>query len=797
MHRLTKLQRSIFLVISIFCTVDVAVAQGILEEIVVTARKRGENLQEVPVAIKAMAAEEIERLRVSSMRDFAELVPNLFMIETQNSAFAFVNIRGISAFRNIDPSIALVVDGVLSTSPNSFSQELFDVEQIEVLKGPQGALYGRNAMGGAINITTKQPTNEVEGFVRAGYGNGESYKLQSSISGPLIEDKLLGRIAASYYDSEGVRDNITLGIPSDPWENFSVRGKLLYLPTENISADLRFSISQDDGAALQFADNGPVFGPFISPVTGQPTGVSIGTAFGIFGPNSLQALAGPVVGGDPSFQNPANFINGNPFIGAADNNSVPVQGNLNGIDDRDIYNVSLKVDLDLGFATLTSVSSWDKVTAGQVGENPPRTPVAAAKNSQFRTSEAFSQEIRITSPDDQRLRWIFGGYVVQTDTFLSIALQRDADGIDNPATIIERDPLPVACPLGSNPFNPADPAFNTNCVLAFDGDDGDNLAYAVFAQFNYDLFEDWELSFSARFDKDERDQQILTPNRFLSFPTTLQFGDVRSASFSSFQPKFTVRWTPLDNAMLYATYAKGFRSGGFNRPGIQDRAAVLVGTPQVPGGIFDLFPKQETDGLEGGFKYATENGRFILNSAVFFTQIDNFQSFFFSPPLNNSQIVIPIEDVEIFGAEFDARLAVTEHMALSVGLGVMDSEIKEFSGTRAFEGNEAPNTPDITVNIGFEYQHPVNFAGIEGDVFLRVDYNRIGEVAYEPGNFDLRSPLDLLNLRAGINFGAGWSLIGWARNATNEDYLAEVVNTGGLNYPGKLRMYGFELTKRF
>ena len=177
-------------------------AEG-LEEIIVTALKRAESLQDAPASVTAFDAETIEEARIQSMRDYVNLTSNMTLMETQNNAFAFVNIRGLAQIRNVDPTVAVVVDGVLSTTSLAFSQDLYDIQQIEVLKGPQGALYGRNATGGAINITTKQPTNDPEVYIRGGFGNGDSVNLSGVASGPLVEDKLLGRIVVGYRDAEG------------------------------------------------------------------------------------------------------------------------------------------------------------------------------------------------------------------------------------------------------------------------------------------------------------------------------------------------------------------------------------------------------------------------------------------------------------------------------------------------------------------------------------------------------------------------------------------------------------------
>src|SRR5688572_5778935 len=182
-----------------------ASAQEVLEEIVVTALKRAESLQDAPATVTAFDAETIEQARIQSMRDYVSLTSNMTLMETQNNAFAFVNIRGLSQIRNVDPTVAVVVDGVLSTTSLSFSQDLYDIQQIEVLKGPQGALYGRNASGGAINITTKPPKPELEAFVRGGFGNGQNKTLSGVVSGPLGSGTLLGRLVAGVQDAEGWR----------------------------------------------------------------------------------------------------------------------------------------------------------------------------------------------------------------------------------------------------------------------------------------------------------------------------------------------------------------------------------------------------------------------------------------------------------------------------------------------------------------------------------------------------------------------------------------------------------------
>jgi iron complex outermembrane receptor protein len=211
-------------------------------EIVVTALRRDSTLQDTPAAITAFNAEAIENAGIDKAADFIGLTSNVQLIETQNAGNAFVIIRGITQNRNSEPSVAVVVDGVQQVNAAQFSQELFDIEQIEILKGPQGGLYGRNAIGGAIIINTKQPSDQFEGRVFAGVDNGFGYTLRAGISGP-ISDTLKFRLAGSYRDTNGYIPNTFLGEDADPLEDISLRGKLLWTPTDQLTVDLRASMS--------------------------------------------------------------------------------------------------------------------------------------------------------------------------------------------------------------------------------------------------------------------------------------------------------------------------------------------------------------------------------------------------------------------------------------------------------------------------------------------------------------------------------------------------------------------------
>lgn len=177
---------------------------GMLDEVTVTARKRDESLIDAPLTINAFSAEEIESAGILRPQDFIALTPNMQMVQTQNQGTSFIVVRGISQARNSEPSVAVLIDGVLMANPSQFNQELFDIEGIEVLKGPQGALYGRNAIGGAVIIRTRQPGDELAGNITVGYDSGPGYKVRAGLSGPLAGSETLKFAASmSYFDTDG------------------------------------------------------------------------------------------------------------------------------------------------------------------------------------------------------------------------------------------------------------------------------------------------------------------------------------------------------------------------------------------------------------------------------------------------------------------------------------------------------------------------------------------------------------------------------------------------------------------
>ncbi len=226
----------------------------VLEEVVVSARRRAESLQDVPIAVTAFTSSQIASAGIERPQDFIALTPNVSIVDTANAGDTQVTIRGQYSTRDAESSFSYVLDGVLITNPNGFNGELFDIEQIEVLKGPQGALYGRNATSGAILVQTKRPTNKFEGRIMGGVGDDNLVKGQVMLSGPLIKDKLYGRIAGSYRDTDGQFDNDYTG--DDDAVNYveekNIRGRLIWEPNDRLSIDTQASYRDVEGGAINF-----------------------------------------------------------------------------------------------------------------------------------------------------------------------------------------------------------------------------------------------------------------------------------------------------------------------------------------------------------------------------------------------------------------------------------------------------------------------------------------------------------------------------------------------------------------
>ena len=724
-----------------FAQSDTSIAEE--DVIIVTgARGRVENEVEVPIAVTVFTTEEIVDAKIERVDDFIGLTPGVTIANSQDSGTNFITIRGVSQTRNGEPPVAVVIDGVLQVNARSFDQPLFDVDQIEVLKGPQGALYGRNATQGAILINTRGPSEEFEAYVQATAATGDDYSIEGSVSGPITDD-IQYRLSGKYRDREGQLDNITLDTPVDYTEEITVRGHLHWDVTDNITADLRGSYVDTDGGSLNF--------------TYQP--------------------ASPI---DLSTGLPQNFDFTRLDADIVDREFF---ANNLGNDQREVGQISLRVKADLGFAELALTSAYDTITQSSRGDQFPYTaassinpappfPFFDGTQTQFVDVETFSQEVRLTSTDDSDLRWMFGGYYLTTDRFISSTTGDDLEqGIEE----IRR----------TADFNPSNP------INSFFGDDNDNEAFAVFANIDYAVTDRLELAFAGRYDEDQREQTVSDENGFYSngelVGTAGTPGGVNEETFSEFQPKVTARYLVADTASVYGSWGRGFRSGQFNQNGV-GAAAAAAGI----NGIQDVLDEEVTETFEVGFK-SNWGGLIDFNGALYSTDVENAPYFVFIGAVG-AQVLVPIEEVSIEGGEVELNANVGDNLDVYMGVSVSNSEVEEYSVNAAAVGNDAPYVPSNTFNAGFQYRRPITD---NIGLFLRADYENRGRQFWDPENSTARSAIELLGLRAGFEDNDGvWSLIGSIANATDEEYNSEWV-AGGFAHSAAPRQYKVDLRYNF
>lgn len=721
-----------------------ASAEGFGENvIIVTARGRDESLLDVPISETVFSEQAIKDANIQRVDDFIALTPGVTLSNSQDAGTNFISIRGLSQTRNGEPPVAVVVDDVLQVNSGTFDQPLFDLASVEVLRGPQGALYGRNATGGAILINTKMPTNDFEGYVNVHAGTGKEFGGEVSVSGPVVEDRVLFRVSAKYVDREGYLDNVFLGKKVDGIEDIVLRGHLRFLPSDIVTIDLRGSLVRTDAGSLNFSYQPAI----VDPATGLPTSFD----FSI---------------------NDADLVERNFYA-----------NNL-GLDDRDIDQLSLRVNLDLGFADLKFISAYDRLTQSTGSDQFPYTaasqitpspafPFFDATQSQFFDVEAFSQEVRLTSKSDQAFRWMVGAYYLDTNRFVASSIM---DDLEQGIIRIRREPV-------TNPSNP---------LTSFIADDNDNEAWALFFNGAYDLTDSLEISVAGRYDRDKRVQNVDPAQGLYDGAGNVigavgQAGVTNRATFDLFQPKVTLRYQPSDAATLYASWGKGFRSGQFNQNGV---GAIAAGAGV--NGVSDVLPQEETETLEAGFR-AELGARSSISGAVYKTDLSNAPYFVFIGAVS-AQVLVPIDEIDIFGVELEGSAELADGLTAYLGVSFTDAEIKQYSVNPALVGNKAPYIASNTINAGIQYRTDItNSLGL----FIRGDFENRGRQFWDPENSTDRSAIQLFNARIGIeDLDGRWSFTVSGTNIFDEVYNSEFV-TGGFAHAGQPDAFRADLRFNF
>ncbi|KKC24172.1 TonB-dependent receptor [Sphingomonas sp. SRS2] len=726
-----------------------AVSAAEVAEIVVTAQKRSESLQKVPLAITAITASELERSGIRDLQGVAATVPGLNLGE--QLGVAKITLRGIG-LESLQPgaegSIAFHVDGIFISRSVAALASFYDIQQVEVLRGPQGTLYGRNATGGSINITTRGPTEELSGYASLTAGNYNQIVAEGAVGGAIIPDVLSARVAFQTQDHDGYGKNVVTGNEIDDLNSRAIRGSLRFTPNDRLTVDLKadYYRRSDHSGGYHYLGGGAFSAPGV-PIT--PFGL---TLFGGQAPSNRRDLANNV--------DPTNRVR---FWGASGRISYELS------DEIDL--VSLTAYRKLKYQTLSDIDST----------SAPIAPIYQAEQDR-----QFSQEFQITGNHD-RLNWLVGLFYFN-----------------------ENDRGQLAIPFDNFAFFP--PPTNYLTQGYWGGGFIKTKAMAVFGQATYKLSDVLRLTVGGRYSTEKKralDQFLFdvatpfdasTPANLVLQPPAGTISQPGSERFNSFTPRIALDYQVTPDVLLYASWSKGFKSGTYSLgtlspPVNPEKVSAFEG-----GMKSTLFDRRVRLNLAGFYyKYSdlqvgkVEDQSTVLENAATATIYG----------LEAELQVRPVERVRIdanaawLHARFDEY--VSRDLARPFGDGTT-----LINGNPAFNlaGNTLSQSPNFTFFAGAQYTLPTG----AGDFTLR------GEISYRDRSYLTAFNVPYLSQPsfAKLNAFLNWTSVGekisgslFVRNITNKTTVSSAYVSSGLfgfpinGYLEEPRTYGATIRYAF
>ncbi len=740
-------------------------------DIVVSARRRNESVQDVPLAVAVIDDKAIEATGSYNVQRLTQLQPSVqyFASNPRNSS---ILIRGLGApfgltNDGIEQGVGLYIDQVYYSRPAAASFDFIDVDRIEVLRGPQGTLYGKNVTAGALNITTRKPSFTPEARAEVSVGNLDFFQGKASVSGALIDDKLAGRFAITGTSRRGTLYNVNTNRDVNGQRNIGVRGSLLWKASDTLNLTLSgdFNRQTPECCTQVFVRVAPTLRP-------------ANRQF-----ESLAAASG--------YDVPSR----NPFDRLADNDSaLSATQNFGG--------ASLLAEWQLGTGTLTSVSAWRfwdwKPSSDRDFIGLPITTISANPSKQ----RQVTQEFRYASDGTGSFDYVVGlfGYRQVVD---STGLQEQgASGS-----------LWLLGPTnGSNPAllnglrQQTDIHFENNSVALFGRLTwrlSDTLRIEPGVRFNYDTKKaSYNATVTGGLANPTAAQQalknsILAPQQYdVDFKDGNVAGDV------------TVSWQPVDTILAYGTYSRSFKSGGVNLGGLPTDAN---GNPALS--IASVKP-EKVNHIEFGLKTEFFDAKAKLNLSAFRTDVKDYQA-----SVVNGQIGVlrgylaNADKVRVQGIEAEFLAKPAEGVSLYANGSLIDAKYRRFTDAPcAIELTGGPQTCDIsgqdlpgvskwTLSYGAEYAIP---AGSSNEIYAGLDgsYKSAFSSSATPSQYTRVDGYGLLSLRAGWRNDDGWNVFGWVRNVGDTkyfDYLTIQPGNSGLivGQPGDPRTWGLTVSKRY
>jgi iron complex outermembrane recepter protein len=742
--------------------------------ILVTARRTEENIRDVPIPITSISGARIERTGAYNVNRLKELVPTLqfYSSNPRNSA---INIRGLgSPFGltndGIEPGVGVYIDQVYYSRPAAATFDFVDIKQIEVLRGPQGVLYGKNTTAGAINITTRPPSFEPEGLAEISYGNYGFLQAKTSVSGPLIGDSVAGRLSFSGTRRDGLVENVVTGENLNDQNNLGVRGQILIAPTDRFKATLSGDFNRQDTKCC--------------------TQVFVGVAPTLRAPDRQYDAIAADFGYEPPSRDPFDRLS-------------DVDTEIRG--DQELGGASLVAEWKIGPGVLTSVSAWRFWDWNPSNDRDfiglPVTTVSANPSKQ----RQWTQEVRYSGPLTDAIDVTAGVF----------AYRQTIDSNNNQEQGAAAARFLLAPAPGNTPElldglrSSGDVAFENNSFAAYGQATWrvtDRLRILPGLRLNYDSKDaSFDSTVTGGLDTDDpvliaRQNSILAAQSY-------------DADFEDFNVsgQVTASYALADAVNVFATYARSFKSGGVNLSGVPNDAE---GNPSEEAASID---PEKVDHYEIGLKADAFARRLSINAAIFQTDIADYQANVVNASVGVLRgYLANAEKVRVRGAELEMTGNLTDELSLYASAAYTNGEYVSFpdapcpleltGGPQVCDvsGTRLPGISKWAASLGGEYALPASIGGAEGEAFLGVDASYRTSFSSSASQSDYLNVdgYALLNLRAGWRSSTGWDLYGWVRNATDAEYfdfLSAAPGNSGLivGQTGDPRTYGITLRASF
>ena len=746
---------------------------NVLSEVVVTARRRTETAQQVPIPISVLGGELVEDAGAFNVNRVKELVPSV-QLYSSNPRNTTLNIRGLgSTFGltndGIDPGVGFYVDGVYYARPAATTLDFIDIEQIEVLRGPQGTLFGKNTTAGAFNITTRAPSFTPGANFEVSYGNYGYIQAKASITGPLGK-KFAGRLSLSGTQRDGVLYNVNTKTSVNDLNNLGIRAQLLFTPSDNLKITLTGDDSRQkpNGYAQVVAGVAPTLRPDYRQFE--------------------QIIA------DLNYDLPTR----NPFDRKIDHDTPWNSGN-------ELGGVALNIDAKVGPGTLTATTAW-RYWNWDPSNDRDFTGLPVLSLSQATSKhKQWTQEVRYAGELSSRLSGVIGIFAIGQD------LQTDPVHIEQSGAAQWRFSQNSTSPLWQTPGLFDGYGIKTNSRLQ-------SLGAAVFAQADWAITEQLHVLPGLRFNYDQKevdydrqtygglqteDPDLIALKRVV-YTDQAFTADVDESNLSG---QLTVSYRAADNFNSFATVSTSYKPVGVNLGGLPtDNGDVMTDLAQIK-------PEYVTH-VEVGVKTSpTSNSK--LNFTLYNTNITDFQAQVQSGQLGvNRGYLANAEEVEVRGAELDGNARVSRNLSFYGAVAYTDGKyvaftnapvpLEETGGPSAFKdisGSKLPGISEWAGSLGAELlSNEVKFLGQDTKLFLAFDtyFRSSFSSSPSPSNYLNVDGYALLNGRAGIRATDGLSLFVWGRNLTDKDYFEQLLPAAGNagHYAGVLgdpRTYGITL----